>query len=147
MKDTSTNLSRNIAYYLALMVTIVWSTMTLYITFKLLGIIKVQQGVDFSGILGIYAGVTGLATHIIGYYFGSSKGSDDKSKQIDTLMNKPTSMGNIEKVGMGSTQQNITPIDLFNAAISVDQLKTYEKYIVTPEDKIAYDNKLKEFNN
>ena len=135
MKDTSTNLSRNIAYYLALMVTTVWATMTLYITFKLLGIIKVQQGVDFSGILGIYAGVTGLATHIIGYYFGSSKGSDDKSKQIDTLMNKPS---------MGNTQQIINLIDLINGSISLDQLKSYEKYILTPEDRAAYDNKLKE---
>jgi len=91
-------LIENVAVLIDLIIILVWAGLTCYITGKFLGIIKSQQGVDFSGILGIYAGVTGLATQIVSFHRGSSKGSEDKSKQIDSLMSKPSTIGNIENV-------------------------------------------------
>lgn len=85
-----TFLSENVAFIIDLIIITVWAAMTVYIIAKFLGIIKAQATVDFSGILGIYAGVTGLATQVLSFHRGSSKGSEDKSKQIDNLMNKPT---------------------------------------------------------
>lgn len=81
-------LAKNVAYCLDMFVLLIWGSMTVYIVCKFLNIIKSQQGVDFSGVLGLYAGVTALATQIIGFHRGSSKGSEDKSKQIDTMINK-----------------------------------------------------------
>jgi hypothetical protein len=86
--QTSSWLSKNVAYCLDIFVLLIWGTMTVYIVCKFLNIIKSQQGVDFSGVLGLYAGVTALATQIIGFHRGSSKGSEDKSKQIDSMINK-----------------------------------------------------------
>ncbi len=78
-------LSENIAFIIDLIVVGVWAAMTVYIIAKFLGIIKAQVGVDFSGVLGIYAGVTGLATQVLSFHRGSSRGSEDKSKQIENL--------------------------------------------------------------
>lgn len=121
----------------------VWAGMSLYITAKLLGIIKVQQGVDFSGVLGIYAGVTGMASTVVSFYFGSSKGSQEKSRQIDSLMSaKPANIGNIEQVDINT--QKINTADLITGAKTIEQLQGYEKYVITPADRMAYDAKLSE---
>ena len=80
-------MSENIAFIIDLVVILVWAAMTVYIIAHFFGIIKAQVGVDLSGVLGIYAGVTGLATQVLSFHRGSSKGSEEKSKQIDTLMN------------------------------------------------------------
>jgi hypothetical protein len=83
--DKASWLSKNVAYCLDIFVLLIWGSMTIYIVAKFLNIIKSQQGVDFSGVLGLYAGVTALATQIIGFHRGSSKSSEDKSKQIERL--------------------------------------------------------------
>lgn len=88
-------LSENVANIIDLVIALIWSSLSIYITAKFLGIIKAQQGVDFSGVLGVYAAVTGLMTQVIQFHRGSSKGSEDKSKQLDALMGKTT--GVIEK--------------------------------------------------
>lgn len=133
-------LSENVAFILDLIVVFVWSVLSIYIAGKFLGIIKAQVGVDFSGVLGVYAAVCAQMSTTMGWHRGSSKSSDDKSKQIDTLMNKPTSIGNIEQVDINT--QKINPADLIVGAKTIEQLQGYEKYVITPADRAAYDAKL-----
>lgn len=83
--DKASWLSKNVAYIIDLFVFIIWGAMTIYIIGKFLNIIKAQQGVDFSGILGIYSGITAIAMTVLNFHRGSSKGSEDKSKQIAKL--------------------------------------------------------------
>ncbi len=85
--EKNTWLSKNVAYCLDIFIILIWGLMTCYIVAKFLNIIKVSNTTDFSGVLGIYAGVTGLATQIVSFHRGSSRGSEDKSKQIDTMIN------------------------------------------------------------
>lgn len=86
--DKASWLAKNVAFCIDIFVILIWGVMTIYIIGKFLNIIKSQQGVDFSGVLGLYAGVTAVATQIIGYHRGSSKGSDDKQKHINKMMDK-----------------------------------------------------------
>jgi hypothetical protein len=86
--DKASWLAKNVAFCIDIFVILIWGIMTIYIIGKFLNIIKSQQGVDFSGVLGLYAGVTAIATQIIGYHRGSSKGSDDKQKHINKIMDK-----------------------------------------------------------
>ena len=81
-------LAKNVAYCIDLFVFTIWGAMTVYIICKFLNIIKAQQGVDFSGILGIYSGITAIAMTVLNFHRGSSKGSEDKQKQLNSLQNK-----------------------------------------------------------
>ena len=86
--DKASWLSKNVAYLIDLFVFTIWGAMTVYIICKFLNIIKAQQGVDFSGILGIYSGITAIAMTVLNFHRGSSKGSEDKQKQIVAMSNK-----------------------------------------------------------
>jgi hypothetical protein len=86
--DKASWLSKNVAYLIDLFVFTIWGAMTVYIICKFLNIIKAQQGVDFSGILGIYSGITAIAMTVLNFHRGSSKGSEDKQKQLNNLQNR-----------------------------------------------------------
>lgn len=75
-------LSKNVAYFIDIFVFMIWGAMTIYITAKFLNIIKVEKGVDFSGILGIYSGVTAIAMTILNFHRGTSKGSQDNQAHM-----------------------------------------------------------------
>lgn len=78
-------LSKNVAYIIDLFVFLIWGCMTIYIICKFLNIIKATSGVDFSGILGIYSGITAIAMTVLNFHRGSSKGSEEKQKQINKM--------------------------------------------------------------
>lgn len=86
--DQSGWLAKNVAYCLDIFVLLIWGGMTVYIVAKFLNIIKSQQGVDFSGVLGLYAGVTALATQIIGFHRGSSVGSKANGDAMRKMLDK-----------------------------------------------------------
>lgn len=58
----------------------VWGLLTIFLVIKSFGVFK--SSVDVSLIMGIWAGVTGMATTILNYHRGSSQGSKDKNEQL-----------------------------------------------------------------
>lgn len=78
-------LAKNVAYCIDIFIVLIWGAMTVYVIAKQLNLIKAQIGVDFSGVLGIYAGVTALATQIISFHRGSSKGSEKKTEALERM--------------------------------------------------------------
>lgn len=78
--------AKNVAFVIDLTIIGVWASMTIYIIAHQFGIIKAEHTADYSGVLGVYAGVTGLATQVVSFHRGSSKGSEDKSKQISDMV-------------------------------------------------------------
>jgi hypothetical protein len=59
---------------------LIWGFMTIYIAMRWLGFIESTNGnPDMTGILGIYSGLTALATMIIQFHRGSSDGSQKKT--------------------------------------------------------------------
>ena len=60
----------------------IWGFMTIYILLRWMGIITDNTNIDMTGLLGIYSGVTSLATLIITFHRGSSSGSKEKSGML-----------------------------------------------------------------
>lgn len=81
-------MAKNVAYVLDLFIFAIWGAMTIYIICKFLNIIKAQQGVDFSGILGIYSGITAIAVTVLNFHRGSSVGSKANGDSLRKLVDK-----------------------------------------------------------
>lgn len=81
-------LSKNVAYMIDIFVLLIWGALTIFLLAKALKIVTIEHGVDLTGVYGIYTGVTAVAMTIINFHRGSSKSSEDKSKQISDMLNK-----------------------------------------------------------
>ncbi len=80
--------AKNMAYVYDVFILLVWGSLTTYIVLRWIGIIQTTldgKQIDMSGVLGIYSGVTALATMIIQFHRGSSQGSRDKTQLIDKM--------------------------------------------------------------
>lgn len=86
--DKASWLSKNVAYMIDLFIMIIWGTMTVYLIMVMLNFVKADIGADVSGVLGVYSGVTAIAMTVLNFHRGTSKGSEDKSKQLTHMMNK-----------------------------------------------------------
>lgn len=85
--DKASWLAKNVSYLIAIFIILIWGGLTIYLIASALKIIKTSQ-VDLTGIYGLYAAVTGVAMTIINFFFGTSRSSEEKSKQLNTMMNK-----------------------------------------------------------
>ncbi len=83
--DKASWLSKNVAYMIDIFIILVWGAITLYMLAKFLNIIKEDVKADFSGVLGIYSGVTALAVTVLNFHRGSSRGSEKKSDMIEKM--------------------------------------------------------------
>jgi|GEM_PF-3392732 len=72
-------MAKNMPYIYDCFILSIWGFMTVYLLLSWIGIIQASEDVDMSGVTGIYAGVTGLATQIIAYHRGSSASSQSKN--------------------------------------------------------------------
>lgn len=78
--------SKNMAYVYDVFILLIWGGLTSYIVLRWLGFIEnVKDQIDMTGILGIYSGVTALATMILQFHRGSSQGSQDKTQIINKM--------------------------------------------------------------
>ena len=81
--------AKNLPYIFDCFILVVWGAMTFYIVFRWLGLITDQVGtVDMTGILGIYSGITALATMVIQFHRGSSAGSQSKNSLFGSMVKK-----------------------------------------------------------
>lgn len=78
-------MAKNVGYLLDIFIVSIWAILTFYIAGKYLNLISTAPGVDFSGVWGLYASVTGMATVVLSWHRGSSKGSEDKQRTIERL--------------------------------------------------------------
>jgi len=79
-------MAKNMPYYYDIFILVLWGSLTVYITLRWMGIIEVTcKSPDMTGILGLYSGVTALATMIIQFHRGSSQGSKDKTDLINNM--------------------------------------------------------------
>lgn len=86
--DKASWLAKNTGYMLDIFISVIWASLTFYIAAKYLNIVKVSAVVNFDGIWGLYAAVSGLMTTVLTWHRGSSKGSEDKQKSLDKMMLK-----------------------------------------------------------
>lgn len=56
--------------------------MTIYIVGKWIGLINSEIEADFTGVLGVYSGVTAMSTMVIQFHRGSSSGSQIKTNLL-----------------------------------------------------------------
>lgn len=75
-------LSKNIPYCLAIFMTSIWGTCTIYIIFRMLNLVVVDPKIDMTSIMAMYAGITGLYATVLNFYFGSTHSSKDKDATI-----------------------------------------------------------------
>ena len=68
-------MAKNIPYLIDCFILLIWGAMTIFILGKALKLVDTDNSSDFTVVLGIYAGVTGLATQIVAFHRGSSQGS------------------------------------------------------------------------
>lgn len=80
----SSRMAKNVPYFLDLFIMLIWGKMTIFIIAKAFNLIQDGQ-IDWAPILGIYSGVTALATQVISFHRGSSQGS-----RIKDLINGKT---------------------------------------------------------
>lgn len=81
-------MAKNMPYLYDSFILLIWGFMTVYLVLRWIGIIANTSNIDMTGILGIYAAVTGLATNIISYHRGSSAGSTAKNNLLGNFNKK-----------------------------------------------------------
>jgi len=77
-------MAKNIPFCIDIFILFIWGAITIFIIAKSLNLISESIKVDLSIVLGMYSGVTALATQIVSYHRGSSAGS----KMKDFIKNK-----------------------------------------------------------
>lgn len=78
-------LAKNIPYCLAIFMTVIWGTCTIYILFRMLGLVEIDPKADMTAIMAMYTGISGLYAGILSFYFGSTHSSKDKDATIASL--------------------------------------------------------------
>lgn len=81
-------LAKNVAYLLDIFIFTVWGAMTVYLILMMLNFVKADKGADVSGVLGVYSGITAIAMTVLNFHRGTSRGSEEKQKQISSMMSK-----------------------------------------------------------
>lgn len=84
--DKASWLSKNIAYLIDIMLALVWSTLTLYITAKFIKVIN--DGADMTAVLSIYATVTAVFMNSVQYHRGTTASSQRKDKMMEVMVNR-----------------------------------------------------------
>lgn len=75
-----------VPYILDCFILLIWGSMTIYIIAVMLNIIKKDPTVNFEGVLGIYAALTGVAGVVINFHRGTSKSSESKQEMLYKIM-------------------------------------------------------------
>lgn len=73
--------AKNMPFAIDAFVLLVWGLLTIYLGVRWMGYLSDTE-LDMTGLMGMYAGVTALASQIISYHRGSSAGSALKNKKL-----------------------------------------------------------------
>jgi len=75
--------SKNVGYILDLFLGLVWGAVTIFIIAKALKI--AGDNVDMTAVLSIYSTITAVFMMTMSFHRGTSKGSEDKSKELKDI--------------------------------------------------------------
>ena len=82
--DKASWLSKNVGYILDLFVALVWGSLTVYLGARALKLASAD--VDLTAVLSLYSTVTAVFMMTMGFHRGTSRGSQDKDKQINKMI-------------------------------------------------------------
>lgn len=84
--DKASWLSKNVGYIIDLFLAALWGTITVILFLKIFKITATD--VDMVSLLGLHGTVTAVFMTVVNFHRGSSRGSEDKSKELKELRNK-----------------------------------------------------------
>lgn len=84
--DKASWLAKNVGYILDLFTATLWGTITIILFLRIFKV--AAQDVDMVSLLALHGTVTAVFMNSITFHRGSSKGSEDKSKELRELRNK-----------------------------------------------------------
>lgn len=84
--DKASWLAKNVGYILDLFVAALWGTITIILFLKIFKI--AAQNVDMVSLMALHGTVTAVFMNTVTFHRGTSKGSEDKSKELKELRNK-----------------------------------------------------------
>ena len=79
-------LAKNVGYMLDLFLGLIWGTVTIFIIAKAFKVI--HNDADMTAVLSIYGTITAVFMISLQFHRGTSKGSEDKSKELKEMRNK-----------------------------------------------------------
>lgn len=82
-------MAKNIAPMLAIGITLVWGSLTIYLLMNMLNLIAKDPSVNMTAVLGVYSALTGMEGIILNFEFGSSKSSQSKDETISKIAQQP----------------------------------------------------------
>lgn len=86
-----------IVYFIAIIVTIIWGSVTCFLIAKALKL--VGESADLTAVLSIYATVTAVFGTVLNFYFGSTKGSQERTAQmVEMAKALPGNIGSSESL-------------------------------------------------
>lgn len=78
-------LSKNIVPILAVFVSLIWGSVTVYLLLRIMNLIALDPNINMTALMGFYAALCSIETIIISFYFGSSSSSQKKDDTIATI--------------------------------------------------------------
>lgn len=84
--DKASWLAKNVGYMLDLFLGLIWGTVTIFIIAKAFKVI--HNDADMTAVLSIYGTITAVFMISLQFHRGTSKGSEDKSKELKEMRNK-----------------------------------------------------------
>ncbi len=86
--DKASWLSKNVGYILDLFLGAIWGATTLFIIGRALKLVDADHNADMTAVLSIYGTITAVFMISLQFHRGTSKGSEDKSKELKEMRNK-----------------------------------------------------------
>jgi len=83
--DKASWLSKNVAYIIDLFLTILWGSITVILFLKVFKVAATE--VDMVSLMALHGTATAVFMTVVNFHRGTSKGSEDKSKQISSMIN------------------------------------------------------------
>lgn len=84
--DKASWLSKNVAYMIDLFLTVLWGTITIILFLKVFKV--AASDVDMISLMALHGTATAVFMTVVNFHRGTSRGSEDKSKQISSMINK-----------------------------------------------------------
>jgi hypothetical protein len=85
--DKASFWAKNTAYFLDIFIGLIWGSITIFLVAKALNLAESIHA-DMTAVLSIYSTVTAIFMICVTFHRGTSKGSQDKDKQISKMINQ-----------------------------------------------------------
>ncbi len=84
--DKASWLSKNIGYCIDIFIMLLWGSLSAYLLVVMLKVVQREPGVDYTAVTAIWGAISVYAGQVVSFHRGTSKGSQDKARQIEDMM-------------------------------------------------------------